>query len=63
MTEQTPWSTVGYLTYKRTYSREVANEDRTEEFSETIDRIIGACRNQLSVGFTSDEEERLRGVS
>jgi len=61
MTEQTPWSTVGYLTYKRTYSREVANEDRTEEFSETIDRIIGACRNQLSVGFTSDEEERLRG--
>lgn len=57
---ETPWSTVGYLTYKRTYARPVSNTDRTEEFEETIERVIAACRNQLNVGFTVEEEFRLR---
>jgi ribonucleoside-triphosphate reductase len=58
---KTPWSTVGYLTYKRTYSRKLdENKDATEEFPDTVDRIITACRDQLKVGFTSEEEERLR---
>jgi ribonucleoside-triphosphate reductase len=55
-----PWSTVGYLTYKRTYARPVENTNRTEEFPETIERIIEACDKQLNVGFTKDEEARLR---
>jgi len=59
----TPWSTVGYLTYKRTYSRkfhEDAPDDApTEEFKDTVGRIIKACRDQLKVGFTPEEEDRL----
>lgn len=56
----TPWSSVGYLVFKRTYARQVEGEERTEEWNETVDRVINACRDQLSVGFTDDEEERLR---
>jgi ribonucleotide reductase alpha subunit len=60
----TPWSSVGYLTYKRTYSRKLngRTEDTapTEEFTDTVERILGACNTQLGVGFTDGEEERLR---
>lgn len=56
----TPWSTVGYLTYKRTYSRLVDGEARSEEFPETIERVLAACDTQLGCGFTSEEEDRLR---
>jgi ribonucleoside-triphosphate reductase (thioredoxin) len=56
---ETPWSTVGYLTYARTYSR--AMEDgKQEELVDTVERVIKACGTQLDVGFTEDEEERLR---
>ena len=61
---KTPWSTVGYLTYKRTYSRRLnendANSD-TEEFEDTVERVISATDNQLSVGFT--DEERIAYVT
>lgn len=56
----TPWSTVGYLTFKRTYARTVAGTDRTEEFPETVERILKACKEQLNCGFTKEEEDRLR---
>jgi adenosylcobalamin-dependent ribonucleoside-triphosphate reductase len=60
----TPWSSVGLLTYKRTYSRKYHEDDSdtapTEEFPETISRVINACRDQLNVGFTPEEEDRLR---
>jgi ribonucleoside-triphosphate reductase (thioredoxin) len=55
----TPWSTLGYLTYKRTYSRMMEN-GKTEEFEDTVDRVINACEDQLKCGFTEDEEYRLR---
>jgi len=58
--QEIPWSTVGYLTYKRTYARKVPGEDRTEELPETIDRVLASCRDQLNVGFTTAEEARLR---
>lgn len=61
---ETPWSTLGYLVYKRTYSRRVDEADvnsRTEEFNETVERVIKSCNEQLRVGFTPEEEERLRG--
>lgn len=58
---ETPWSTVGYLTYKRTYSRPLEGAaDGTEEFHQTIERVIEACDDQLNVGFDQDEEYRLR---
>jgi len=58
---ETPWSTVGYLTYKRTYAR-VKDEEtgETEEFPDTIQRVIDAAQNQLGCGFTDMEVARLR---
>ena len=63
-TINTPWSSVGYLTYKRTYSRRLNETDpnsATEEFPDTIDRVVTAAQNQLKCGFTDEESERLRG--
>jgi len=60
---KTPWSTIGYLVYKRTYARRLNEADAnspTEEFEQTVDRIILACADQLKCGFTKDEEKRLR---
>jgi hypothetical protein len=56
-----PWSSVGYLTYKRTYARFLnGTEGPTEEFPDTVERVVDACRDQLHVGFTTEEEDRLR---
>jgi ribonucleoside-triphosphate reductase (thioredoxin) len=55
---KTPWGPVGFLTAKRTYMRKKGN--RTEEFPEAIERVVKACRTQLKVGFTDQEEEDLR---
>jgi ribonucleoside-triphosphate reductase len=55
---ETPWGPIGYIVYKRTYSREM--EDGTmEEWRDTISRVINACMSQLNVGFTRDEMNRL----
>jgi ribonucleoside-triphosphate reductase len=60
----TPWSTVGLLTYKRTYSRKLHEDDdenaATEEFPQTIQRVLDACQNQLGTNFNDNELERLR---
>lgn len=56
----TPWSTVGYLTYKRTYARKMGTSDHTEEFTDTVERVINATDDQLNCNFTDDEKERLR---
>ena len=55
---ETPWSTVGYLTYKRTYAR-TQEDGSVEEFKDTIVRVINACDEQLKCGFTPAEELRL----
>lgn len=63
MTTLTPWSSVGYLTYKRTYARRLNENDinsPTEEFPDTVERVIKACDEQLKCGFSKDEEQRLR---
>jgi ribonucleoside-triphosphate reductase len=57
----TPWGPVGYVTYKRTYSRPTKN-GKTEEWNETIERVIDSCKNQLNVGFTSEDEDALRYI-
>ena len=55
--KDTPWGELGYIVYKRTYSRPKANG--TEEWQETLNRIVKACNTQLKVGFTDEENERL----
>lgn len=60
---ETPWSTVGQLTYKRTYARRLDENDpnsRTEEWDDTIQRVLRAADEQLHCGFTEYERERLR---
>ena len=64
MNYNTPWSTVGYLTYKRTYSRRLDESNPnspTEEFQDTVNRVVKACNEQLGCGFTPEESERLTG--
>ncbi|MDH5182302.1 MAG: hypothetical protein OEX12_00295 [Gammaproteobacteria bacterium] len=68
----TPWSTVGYLTFKRTYARkfeDISEEEAdeslldmnapTEEFEDTVVRVINGCDKQFGCGFTQEEEIRL----
>lgn len=60
----TPWSTVGYLTMKRTYARRLNETDlnsKTEEFTDVVERVLKATNDQLGCGFTEAEQERLRG--
>jgi len=63
MTYNTPFSTVGYITYKRTYARRLNEGDpksKTEEFTDTVERVIKASNDQLGCNFDADEQERLR---
>lgn len=62
MVKKIPFGPIGYITYKRTYARNIENETRTEEFEETIDRVLKASQNQLKVGFTPAEVETARGL-
>lgn len=58
-----PWGPIGYTTFKRTYARRLNENDPnsvTEEFDDTINRIIIGCNKQLKVGFTKEEEDELR---
>lgn len=60
---KTPWGELGYITYKRTYARRIKeNSEQTEEFDQTIDRVIKSTKNQLKVGFTEQEESRLKEI-
>jgi adenosylcobalamin-dependent ribonucleoside-triphosphate reductase len=63
MTYNTPFSTVGYITYKRTYARRLNEADpksKTEEFTDTVERVIKAANEQLGCNFDVAEQERLR---
>jgi intein/homing endonuclease len=55
----TPWGMLGYITYKRTYARRLYEDDEdnetTEEFRDTILRILDGCQSQLHVNFTNNE--------
>lgn len=41
--KQPNWSIISYITYKRTYSRWIKEENRTEEYWETIERVVEGC--------------------
>jgi len=55
----TPWGMLGYITYKRTYARRINedddNDETTEEFRDTILRILDGCQSQLHTNFTNNE--------
>jgi len=60
---KTPWGELGYITFKRTYARRLKEEDpnsKTEEFEQSVDRVVNAVQQQLKCGFTPEQEERLR---
>lgn len=60
-----PWGEIGYITYKRTYARRLVEDKAnspTEEYLDTVLRIIRACDKQLKVGFTNDEEYELAKI-
>lgn len=60
-----PWGPIGYVVYKRTYSRRLKEDDTnsaTEEYNQTVYRIIKACDKQLKVGFTEQEEIELASI-
>jgi anaerobic ribonucleoside-triphosphate reductase len=56
---KTKWGMLGYVTYKRTYSRRLNedndNDDTTEEFHDTIIRVLKGSQKQLKVNFTNNE--------
>jgi len=62
---ETPWGPLGYVTYKRTYARRLSENNinsKTEEFENTVDRIVKASDKQLKVGFSPQEEKRLKEI-
>ena len=59
----TPFGPLGYITYKRTYARKLNDKsNQTEEFHQTIDRIVKACDKQLKCGFSAEEEVELKDI-
>ena len=59
-TSTIPWGEVGYPVFKRTYARKLG--ERTEEWPETVDRVVKACNDQLGCGFTDMEGDELREI-
>jgi ribonucleoside-triphosphate reductase len=75
MDQQTPWGPVGYITYKRTYARrlkktfdpsqsensqDVERLQDSEEWPDTINRVICGIRDQLKLDFSPKEEDFFR---
>jgi len=62
---KTPWGPLGYVVYKRTYARRLKEDDAnspTEEYFQTVERIVKACNKQLKVGFTPEEEKEVNDI-
>ena len=61
--KKVPWgfNGLGYVVYKRTYAREIVDENnitRTEEWHETIERCINGAQ-KIGAGYTKEEAEEL----
>tara|TARA_R110001583_G_scaffold28717_1_gene101461 strand:+ start:213 stop:2102 length:1890 start_codon:yes stop_codon:yes gene_type:complete len=59
-TTDIPWGEVGYATYKRTYSRPLKNG--TEEWEDTIDRVVEACNKQLKCDFNEHDQKDIKDM-
>lgn len=59
-----PWGVIGYPTYKRTYSRTLkeGQSHPTEEYPDTVDRILKGCKKQLKLKLSEKEEKELREI-
>jgi hypothetical protein len=57
---KTPWGEVGYPVFKRTYARPI--DGRTEEWPETVERVIKACNEQLGCDFNEAEKQDVRDI-
>jgi hypothetical protein len=55
-----PWGEVGYPVFKRTYARAIDN--RTEEWHETVERVVNACNDQLGCDFNEAEKRDVRDI-
>ncbi|MHA1727713.1 MAG: HNH endonuclease [Promethearchaeota archaeon] len=65
--KQPQWGPLGYITYKRTYARIVEDENRTEEFFETIRRVVEGCfslqkEHCIKLGLPWNEEKGLKSA-
>ena len=49
---------LGYVVYKRTYARRIEGEERTEEWFETVARVISGAQ-AIGAGFTEEEAKTL----
>ena len=61
----TPWGPLGYVVFKRTYSRRLFADNPnspTEEYFQTVERVVKACNKQLKVGFTEQEEAEVKDM-
>lgn len=58
MHKETPWSSIGYITAKRTYCR--SDDGVQEEWADVVERVLVACDEQLEVRFTMEEWDRFR---
>ena len=56
----TPWGEVGYVTFKRTYARQLGKG--TEEFPDTVSRVVNAANKQLKCNFNDEEKARLTEI-
>lgn len=59
------WGELGYVTFKRTYSRKLdenSPNSLTEEFEDTITRVIKACNDQLGCNFSEEEKLELWSI-
>jgi ribonucleoside-triphosphate reductase (thioredoxin) len=56
-----PWGEVGYPTFKRTYARPT-EDGKTEEWPDTIERVIKACNDQLGCNFQEYEQDEIRDI-
>lgn len=61
--EQRPvnWGKLGYITYKRTYSRK-KKDGNSEEFSDTVERELKGIDKQLKLILTEEEKEFYRNM-
>jgi ribonucleotide reductase alpha subunit len=58
---ETPWGEVGYPVYKRTYSR-LMPDGNTEEWPDTVERVIKACNEQLGCDFSPSVQQEIRDM-
>ena len=58
--EDIPWGEVGYATYKRTYARPM--KEGSEEWEDTVDRVVEACNKQLGCDFNKYEQGEIKDM-